>query len=373
MLLLLFSKFLFDETGQVWMIALLFVADKLINFVLPLFMGRALDGLGSKVLLVAVAALSGLISLCAALSSLVVEFVLGLYLVASIVLSALDYVSRMAVFAVTPALVAEDALPQTNARLGFSYQVGQLVGMAMAAGSLSLMTPAETLVLAAGMYFSAMLFYQKALATVEADGNSRAPVRTRRTGYLRAVAKAARPHVPAILASNFGLVGVNVFNILLVTIVDARHSGDTVWLAALDGAFAVGALVAGMLLARWRRSETAGLNATVYAQAAFIVCLGLWMVPGVEVLALVGLATFGYLQTHQTVYWKSRLQASFSEALFGGLTSVRFLASSVQIGLVGGVVASAHMISFEAALIVSALAVLLQIGLFYWFQRLKTI
>ncbi len=360
MLLLCFSKYLYDQTGQILAIAVTFIAEMVMMVLIPAVAGSYIDknGARSGLLISAVAH----VVICAI--GTVVILVLGdrasLILLLSIGLSAVWPISRIAVFTLTPELSAAERLEKDNGWLMFSLQSGQLLGMVLA-GVLLVYQSLEVIL------YAANLLLLLALVCYVGSVKNHKVLRAQGTDVysdmsLREVVRLSKRFFPVFLVSNFDFSSVAVFNILLAAVVVSHYDGNTYWLAGLDAAFAIGAIAGGLLIARmWRTVGTTILD-PVMTQVVFLLYLFALGTTALKFYIPLVVIVFGLFQSYSGIFWRTELQRSFPTLAMGRLTAARTTVSSMYIGLSAMLIAFFHEISMDTALVSAAVMVVIQIG-----------
>ena len=367
-LLLSFIKFLYDQTGQLWALSLVFIAELVLTLVIPILAGGAVDARGAKRILRYSSAASIAVCLVSALVVADLSMSTPVLLVTSIVLSAVNPIIRLSVFSVTPEISSKENLNQNNGWLVFAFQAGQLSGIGFAALLLTYSSLSIILLFVSFAYLASFCFYHAATGNLDhrhfqqkACNKGTEQEALSAVRRFRELARVGVSFAPMLILSNFDFAIVAVFNLLLAPIVFAHYDGSPMWLSALDASFAIGALAGGMIIARkwWKKKSDIGDSAL--AQSCFMICLLVFLVPTLKYMVPVFIVLFGISLSFSIVFWNTRLQKDFPVAFKGRLAGARNLMSSLYIGLISMVVSSAHQLGFETAVAVSMLVAALHL------------
>ncbi len=346
-LLLAFAKFLYDETGQLWAFSLAFVIEMFLALFIPIGFGRVIDNKGVKPILPWVSAANVAICLSYGVFVSSAELSVVWLLMVSMLLSTVKLIVKLSVFSLTPELSEDAQLEKNNGWLASAFQGGQLLGMALAALLLSNGDQAMVFFVVSGFFLLAFLAYSLAVKGVrgaaEHTGKSQDPLHG-----LKQLFVVSKTFAPALWCSNLDFALVAMFNLLLAATVANLFANDPLWLSILDGAFAIAALIGGMLVARkWRNSAVADSMRT---QGAFLLCMVVVLLPWLKVSLVVCVFAFGLSLSLSTVFWNTRLQRTFPAQYKGTLAGARNLIGSVYIGLCSIVISFFHQMGFSVAI-----------------------
>ena len=361
MLLLSFAKFMYDQTGEIWAISFAFIGEVVSSSLLPLMIGRTIDRSGVSGILTGSVIAHIVFCILGALLINTLGMSNGLLLSISILLSFAWPVSRIAVFTATPLLSEQDKLENHNGLLTFALQGGQLGGMALAGLLLSNFDFPVILYVAASFFTISLVFYFLCTRGLPVHNEETHAATTHSLPVLD-VFRASRPFFPLFLLSHFDFAAVAIFNILLAAIVAIDFAGNPYWLAGLDAAYAIGALAGGILVAQSIRKKTSNINDAILIQIAFVIYLILSLMSDMSYLMPVAVVFIGLYQSYAGIYWRTRLQRQLPAELFGQLTGIKFVVSSVYIGLTTLIISWAHEQGFDVAIWLSVTLTLVQIA-----------
>lgn len=351
-LLLAFAKLLYDETGQIWAFSAAYVGSLILALVIPFFAGGAVDRTGSKNVLRISAGANALVCMLAVATVDFIGVSVIMLLLTSMILSSISPIIKMSIFTITPELSRPDELEKNNGSLTFAFQFGQLIGMGMAAWLLKAHTLKTIFITVSILNVAAFVFYFLAATRLSARPKARLEDKHLSLKSLVKIGKMSVPYLPVFLFSNFDFAAIAIFNVLLAAVVFNYYDNDPAWLSGLDASFAIGALIAGVLVAnQWGRKRTS-INDPIMTQCYFVVCLIAFLVPGVRYLAPLAVALFGMSQSYSGIFWLVRLQKEFPAEYKGRLAAARSIVSSIYTGLATLLVSFAHQIGFKFALAV---------------------
>ncbi|MBL4772854.1 MAG: MFS transporter [Alcanivoracaceae bacterium] len=369
-LLLSFAKFLYDETGQIWAISLSFLGDVLMSTLIPMLVGRSVDKNGVKNILM----LSAFLHVLFAILGIALLFTFGisslLLLGISILLSSVWPISRMAVFNVTPLLSSHDDLEKDNGVLSFAFQAGQLIGMVSAGWLLHKFGFIIILSIVTALFILSFIFYYLVSHTIKQSHSISKIGEKNGQVKLGKLFKKSIPFIPIFILSNFDFIGIAIFNILLVSIVAENFDGSSFWLAGLDSSFAIGALLGGAFIAKELRKRSSDINDVILMQIIFFIYLVLTVVTDLKYFLPIMALFIGLFQSYSGVYWRTKLQKELPKELMGSLTGIKYIISSVHIGIIVMIISYAHQLSYTIAIIWSSFIIFIQfIALLYTKKR----
>jgi MFS transporter, DHA3 family, macrolide efflux protein len=149
-------------------------------------------------------------------------------------------------------------------------------------------------------------------------------------------------------------LAVNFINIFLVPLVEQRYHGNSYWLSAFDGGFAVGAMLSFLVMERAlrrfgvRRLAWIGIG----AQGLFFLLLAGLFNPYATVLVMLG---FGLCNAISLTLFLSQLQKRSQRTMKGRIASTRHLLLSLQAGLFIPIVGQAQSRSLAAGMLAAGL------------------
>lgn len=329
MQMLAVGKLLYDATGSAAAFGGVITLQYLITFLLTFLAGGTVDRFNPKVICAGVDALRGAL-VCAVsalgMSSHPVSAVIAIMLVIQLGRP----FQRSALFALETRMVAPVHLARYNGYSVTCMQVGQLLGVALCGlvlkqgdASLAVFLNGASFMAAAGL--TALIRLPRLAGATEPE---LAPmVRGGLLGDWRSAADLVwqdRPLLALILLGAADYAVVDFINLAIVPIVGVAFSGDPYWLSLLDGAFAIGAMVAGLAVDRIiaRLGVPRSIVLGVGAQALLYLAL-VPMYRSVVVLPV--MFGLGVSTTLSSVAVMSALQVRTPRAFQGRLSSMRSL------------------------------------------------
>jgi hypothetical protein len=262
------GKLLYDQTGSAAAFGGVLILEQVVSFLLHAVAGPWVDRGDPRRICVGVDLVRGLF-ICAASALLGVGNITTWIVLTTLVIQVPRPFYRAANFTLTPAVVPAEALTRFNGQVIVYLQVGQLAGILLAGPIIQHLGSEVCLALNGVSFVLAAL----AVAFVKVPP-SEVPAARSRPGVREAVVQLARDwhEVYVLLRRNTGLlchlilsagdyVAVALLNLALVPIVMHRHDGNTYWLSAFDGGYALGSIVGAMLLVPMER--TLGPRASV--------------------------------------------------------------------------------------------------------------
>lgn len=355
-LLLSFAKFLYDETGQLWAFSLVFITEMVLAFIIPMIAGGAIDTTGAKKVIQYTAACSVLICFTCALFVNYHNVSVTILLLTSVALSAVNPIIKLSVFALTPELSTADELEKNNGSLVFAFQSGQLIGMGMAAWLLKYQTLYIIFIAVSFVYMASFIFYFFATRGLNITTSKNSNTAHNHPNNLTELFKVGRSFSTVLILSNFDFAAIAIFNLLLAAIVSVNYENNPMWLSGLDAAFAIGALLGGMLVAKQFIKRNTNITDSMRTQIFFVLYLVLFLLPSFKYLAPIVIMFFGAAVSFSAIFWNTRLQKDFPPEFKGRLAGARNLISSLYIGLSTMIVSAFHQLTFELA-IAAALAI----------------
>lgn len=357
LLLLTFAKHLFDHTGEVWAITLVFVGEIASAALIPLLIGKYIDEKGVKSTLLFAAIAHPIIAWIGVYYSW--QFTTSNYsiLFLSVSLSLIWPLIKMCIFIVTP-LIDSKELEKNNSLLTFSMQGGQFTGMLLS-GWMLFNFSYLTILITASVFFTISMIFYILIPIKKQNIKSKSEDKLN----LPSLVKDSKPHLLLITLSQFDFASVAVFNILLASVVSLLFSGNTYWLAGLDAAYACGALLGGLIVAKGIMKRKCSVKDAITTQLFFLAYLTINLIPSAKIALPVAIMFMGFYQSLASIYWRTKMQMEFPPHLIGRLAGIRSLVSSIYIGIVASIVSFSHQYGFNIAITASLLIVTTQIVL----------
>jgi MFS family permease len=368
MLLLSIAKTLFDETGQIWMISLSFVSEIFISALMPLLAGKYMDTHGVSGILRALSLVNIVIGLLVILALWFTELTALMILLLSMTLSALWRISRLCVFNLTPLLLPSEQLEHGNGQLTFNSQLGQLAGMFIAgtllhyAGLFSVMS-----VITLCFCITAYGYF---LATAQTPKQTTVHISTLALPATTDMLKqACKKYGLLFVVSDFDFTLLAIFNILLVSVVANNFAGNAIWMSGIDACYALGAMLGGMLVSYKRFSIQTRYSHVLAAQGVFILWLAVSTRPELSPLVIIASFAMGCFTSFSGIYWRTFLQLKLPAHARGTLIGVKFILSSLWIGLVSMVISWVYHYGFYPAMYCSLFIVIFQTGVLIFYKK----
>jgi MFS family permease len=351
MLLLSFAKTLYDETGQIWAFSLSFLGEVAMVALLPFFTGKLIDEWGPRIVLLFSALIH--IIFCIIGIGLLIQFepTSLLLLSLSISLSIVWPVTRLGLFNVTPQLSSDEKLEADNGQLTFGFQAGQFIGMGLAAWLLHSQEFITILFIATALFIISFIYYLMAVYGLN-KGKARNEIKAKEDDFVEVLRRSV-PFLPAFILSSFDFALVAIFNILLAAIVSVNYDNNSLWLAGLDASFAIGALFGGGMIATARRKRNTSMMDTVLTQLMFFVFLIFSVTQPTKYIAPLAIVLMGVFQSYSGIYWRTTLQRTLPKELMGRLVGIKYIVSSLYIGLFTVIISFAHEFHFNTAISVA--------------------
>lgn len=346
-----------------------FTGIVVVEFAVPVLLGALAGSLADRCNPAAVCAMASFVPALALFGYLVAPA--GLLIAAGVAVGIIVNLARpfyrAAIFAVGPRSLDAADLPTYNMRWTVSVQAGQLAGGAIAGLFLWAAGPPWAF-LAAALAYGAAAY---ALATARNSMSPTAddePADETGWGAVLREAVANRQTVLSLLLLGVDFLTIAAFNVALAPLVH-RLYGSELWLGLLDVCFAVGALVAPALWARYsaaaaRLAVTIGfglqlLGFGVIALAVEVVgTLGQWAAPWGAVLLGLGVAVSSSQQVSILQTWAKASTIGKVGAL---RQAVIGLTTAVTLPIVGYLVDVNLTVGYLAVVVVLAAGVFVNI------------
>lgn len=241
------GRLLYDQTGSATAFGGLIVFEQLLTLLTQLVAGPWIDRRSPRLTGIGVEALRGSLICGASIALFLRPSDLSLAVVVmAIAIKVGRPFYRSSIFALSPLAVAPSRLARFNASLSMCQQGGALLGVAIA-GPLFFAFGAPAAFFVNGLSF---LFSAATITFVAVDVEPHQSAATSMLGNWTEILLLLR-RAPGlswhIIISGFDQLGVAMFNLMLMPIVATRCGDSAYWLSLLDGAYAVGAIVAGLL------------------------------------------------------------------------------------------------------------------------------
>jgi DHA3 family macrolide efflux protein-like MFS transporter len=324
------GKVLFDKTGSVLAFGSVLIAEHVLNLLLQGFAGALVDRGRPLRLLVFANLVRGLLTLSlAGLMLLLGEVSTETALFVFVGFAMCSPLFRSAYFVIPKMLAANDELVAFHGKLSAIYQIGQLAGVGTAGLLLNWSSEAAVMTTAVVFVVSPLCLLvvargARSLASAASGGKS-----WWRELLARGVwfARNRFSVIPLLLACSVDFLTVGIINLVLVPLVTRDYGGQSVFLAAFDGAFAVGAIGGGLLVSRFPRLKRP-LLAGAGMLASSVLLLGL----GQSLGQLIHLAVFtglGAVVSISGAAFSGEIQSRTPDHMAGTIAAFRFMLISV--------------------------------------------
>lgn len=339
---------LYNETGELWSFAMVYLSELLITIFLQGFSGTIVDKFGEKKVLA---------------NSLLLVFLwfLSIFLIfddfeqntLAVVLLAVGLnlstpFIRNAYFKIT-ASVAERldvAIDKANAVLSSTLQAGQIIGMVVA----GLMVELEVVSLVPGLIFA--FFFMSYFAILQLNRSLKSKHDESKDGEAhswRDVFAYLQHNKKIVLFSVYGsfdFVAIAIFNLLLAPAVANIFDGQGRWLSILDLVFAIFALLAGIIVAKAMILKQESFVYTFLSVSSAALLFVLYSLDAHYIFILFAVASFGFFISFSTVVWNSAIQNLTEHQYKGRVSSVRYIIVSLIVALGVVIVSSLNHYGF---------------------------
>jgi MFS family permease len=366
-LLISFSKYLYDYTGQLWSFALVFVVDSFVSFIIPLYAGKLVDILGSSRILH-----TSSICLSASLTSgFIYASVLGtdtqILLTVAILFNVITPFIRMSVFTITPELISKSKLASANSMLQISVQSGQLAGLFIVAIIMIYYEFKEILAVATLAAIVSLVFYKSAYRLLSSDKKQE-----KLTGISEVIASITnKPIVFLLMASSIDMALVSFFNLFLSPWVAEYYNNQPEYFSIIDGLFAIGAIVAGILGAKYFNNSNVSPWVAVASQIFAFITFFLYSSETLNIIRYGSIILFGVFCTLSVIYFNTLIHKYTPTNIKGRLVGVRRLCISIYVTIGSFIISSAHSIDYSYAINIAVLITIVNtLFLIYWIAYL---
>jgi hypothetical protein len=244
---------LFEKSGSVSA----FTGIVVIEYIVPVILGALAGSLADRINPAVVCAVASIVPALSLIAYLVAPT--GLLVAAGVAIGLIINLARpfyrAGIFAVGPRSLDATNLPRYNMRWTVSVQAGQIVGGAVAGGFLWAAGPKWAFLAAAAAYALAAYALASARSTMSTTLDDEES--TDDTGWDSVLREAisSKRSVLSLLLLGVDFLTIAAFNVALAPLVQ-RLYGNESWLGILDVCFAVGAVVAPVLWARYASVST---------------------------------------------------------------------------------------------------------------------
>ncbi|MCY7294560.1 MFS transporter [Alteromonas sp. a30] len=341
---------LYEQSESLWAFAFVFASEFFIGLFLQGLAGSLVDKIGpSKVLLTATFASSLVLGAPFLLTGDLNTVIL---IQIAICLNLFRPFIRNSVFVLTPELVEKSKLEKLNAYISMALQSGQIIGMGLAGLLLELFESVWTIYAVFWGYLGALIFYGLATLKHKRIQVQKGKAENQSKGSWKEALQFLRTHHHAVylyLVATLDFMVLGLFNLLLAPAV--KHNFDNLprWLTFIDGAFAAGAILGGIFIAKRQFDGRQRLWLTTLSMAMVMsVFVGYALNWSVWLIMLFTFA-FGILTTVSTVTWMSAQQRIAPSEIKGRLASVRYISNACFASIAVFIVSFANDVNLTLA------------------------
>lgn len=353
------GKLLYDQTGSASAFGIVIIVDYIITFVLQLLAGSVVDRGTPKATCVWTDTLRGLF-ICFASFMLASAYMNWWVLAATIVINIAKPFYRSAIFALGPAVAPPELLTRYNGYTNSFLQVGQLLGVALAAPIIQYwgtnvafgLNGVSFLLAALAVSFAPVTQIERKIDQVKRSLLSKMQGDW---GEMLRLLRADRALSWHVLLATGDYLAISLLNLSLVPLVNTWYGGNTFWLSAFDGAFAVGALSSSVLAARVV-SRCGARNLAFMGIGGQAICFALIGLTQQPLLTIGLMLALGALNTLSVVVFSSNLQRRSTGPIKGRIAAIRNLGTAIVAGVVIPLVIAAQEVSLTRGLLTCGLA-----------------
>ncbi len=341
---LIVGKILYDATGSIWAFGLSIVCEYILSIILGFVAGPMVDRGSPKQIAAAVDYIRGSLLILAALSG----GSLMLWL-AILVINAGKPFARSAAFALIPTVVQPTRLTQYYSTSSAVFQIGQLLGVAIAGPvlafwgtKLALLIDGVTYIIAASLVSTLRghLINSNARGETFTTGSTlhfwfKTIFTNIRQDWLDLLSIIRKDRA---LALNLFLAGgdflaITFFNLMLAPIVNHHFGNNPTWLTIFDGTFALSAIASAFLTRFLQRSDgtaTIALGLQGIALAIIATSGSAWVIiPAVTVFALANVQSLSLFMSSLQL----RAQDKNLMSMAGRIAGMRHLVLAIMVAI----------------------------------------
>lgn len=348
-LTLVLGAFLYKETGGLWAFALAFFSEFLVAIFIQGVAGSVVDKKGPEGVLNLALGSSSLIVLVCWLLLVGFGQVANVLVVGAVALNVIRPFIRTSVFALLPAVFPKRSLEKANGYASVALQIGQITGMLAAGLCLEFGSVVLSFLMIFASFFVSTVCYG-ILGNQMLGGFEQAQQQQPGMRWSDHVALILDSKLrPSYLVGSFDFALIAIFNLLLAPVVAQNFNDLPRWLTILDGAFALGALAAGVMITRMSKDTGVSYRYSLIAQVAAMALFISYAIklPAVAILALI--VIFGFSTTISVVVWSTNLQKHAPSQYRGRVASVKYIVNALAVATPIAAVSWANERSFEFA------------------------
>ncbi len=357
------GMYFYYESDGIWIFAMNILAEFIVILIIQGSIGSVIDKFGPKNSLLFATACSSFIVF---ISSFFVDInIIVLLTLMMQLINLFKPLIRNSIFTFTSQLAHTESVEKINARLSIALQSGQIIGMIVAGfmvgyGDLALTLQVISLTFLLSFISFVAFFSKKKVLTKDKKDQRKVGSWHEAVNF---VLKSKKVQLILIVGS-FDFTSIVLFNIFLAPVVKYNFNNQTIWLTYLDLSFALGAIIAGMLIGRKEFFQKKYYTSISSCSAVIVFfCFTLALPPFITLITILG---FGLSTTYSTVYWATQLQQLAPVNIKGRLASIKFVVTSFFISIASLIASFAHSYHFQLAILSGGIiAAILSLLAFY--------
>ncbi|KID55348.1 hypothetical protein JF50_21055 [Pseudoalteromonas luteoviolacea] len=345
---------LYQATDSLWSFAFVYASEFFIGLFVQGYAGTCVDKHGAKKVLLG-AALVNVLILC-------VPIILGaqgnaqLIMFVAFALNMIRPFLRAAIFALIPMLGSDDKLEKINAYTSMALQCGQIIGMALASILLEFASSFWVLFTVFSGYTCAFVFYVLTVWVIKSnqvkmDKEKPNPGSWKEVGtYLQG----DKNRIFTFVFPSIDYASLALFNLLLAPAVKHNFNDLARWLSFIDGAFALGAIIGGVVASKIKLNDK---NRFEVSLLLMLVCALIFVGYAFDASGWIILPVtfvYGVLITVSTVSWIAAQQRCTKPEIKGRLASVRYISNASFSAVAAFLISYFNDFSFYTASVAAA-------------------
>ncbi|MCG6313285.1 MFS transporter [Vibrio vulnificus] len=331
--LIALGKVLFDLTGNVSSFAFVIILDFALSIFLQFLIGPFIDNKDSRKICILSDVVRGGILVACGVALLVQESLLLLFIMV-ILVKIVSQFFRSSIFSVIGAYVENREQVSYNGLSTIFQQTGQIVGVIIVGMILTIIPPSAVFIIDGATFIMAGLLLlllkgegniNKKVSSSERDSTSKLKfVILEWRKFFIELSRAKDGKTSHILISSFDITCISFINIALIPIVANRFRDESIYLSLFDGGFAVGAVVAGLIVSRLMRSEFVAVSFLLQSMIFFILSSD-----NGAFVTTTAYFSFGFLTTCSLSFVIGKLQARSEISEKGKIASLRNIITAI--------------------------------------------
>lgn len=318
------GKLLYDATGSLLGFAVALSGELLVSILTQYSSGIATDKWGARKALVG-SSLAFLVISAVSLITALEWYTQTLVLLLMMFQLVRPFV-RSAIFAVVPMLFAPDKIEKVNGKMNVAMQIGQLIGLSLAGVLLEWQFKYAIFILLISCHGLVFLLY---LLLANADNSLNLVDDEPQPTSVDTSYKVAPAFFAMYVIAGFDIVAIGTYNLLLAPVIKQNYGDSNFLLAAFDGAFTVGAILAGLFITQLKNFGITNIQVSVGGQL-FALGTFLSMTYGAHYsLSLITSFLFGIASTASIITWYGQIQKQAPANIRGKVFAYRQMWFSV--------------------------------------------